>query len=134
MRWTIGKVARLAGVGVETVRFYEREGVIEKPPRRLSGYREYSSAAVSRIRFIKKAKQLGFSLKEVKELLDLRVDPSTTCGEVRSRANAKLEDIRQKIGELKRIEAALEKLVAACKGKGPIGECPILDALDNGGR
>ncbi len=128
---TIGKVARLAGVGVETIRFYEREGLIEDPPRRSSGYRQYPAAAVTRIRFIKRAKALGFSLKEIKELLELRVDPETTCADIRDRASAKIRDIEEKIAALREIKAALERLTAACKGKGPVSECPILEALEN---
>jgi MerR family mercuric resistance operon transcriptional regulator len=129
---TIGKVARLAGVGVETIRFYEREGLIEEPPRRASGYRQYPEETVARIRFIKRAKELGFSLKEIKELLELRIDPETTCEDIRRRASAKISDIKEKIATLQKMKAALEKLTAACRGRGPISECPILEALEDG--
>jgi MerR family mercuric resistance operon transcriptional regulator len=127
---TIGQVARAAGVGVETVRFYEREGLIAEPPRRASGYRQYPPEAVRRIRFIKRAKELGFTLKEVRELLSLRVDPDTTCGDVRARAEAKTDAIGQKIHALQRMKDALVRLTEACVGSGPTGECPILEALD----
>ena len=80
---TIGRVAEQASVGVETVRFYEREGLLEEPPRRQSGYREYGEDAVTRLRFIRRAKQLGFTLKEIKELLALRRDPSTPGADVK---------------------------------------------------
>ena len=127
---TIGQVARHAGVGIETVRFYERQGLLEEPARKQSGYRQYGEDVVARLRFIRRAKELGFSLKEIKELLALRVDPTTTCAEVRSKAAAKLTDVEQKIEALQRIRTALVKLTAVCRGRGPTSECPILDALD----
>jgi MerR family mercuric resistance operon transcriptional regulator len=127
---TIGQVARNAGVGIETVRFYERQGLLEEPARKQSGYRQYGEDVVARLRFIRRAKELGFSLKEIKELLALRVDPTTTCAEVRSKAAAKVADVEQKIEALRRIRKALVKLTAVCRGRGPTSECPILDALD----
>jgi MerR family mercuric resistance operon transcriptional regulator len=127
---TIGQVARSAEVGIETVRFYERQGLLEEPARKQSGYRQYGEDVVARLRFIRRAKELGFSLKEIKELLALRVDPTTTCAEVRSKATAKIADVEQKIEALQRIRNALVKLTAICRGRGPTGECPILDALD----
>ena len=127
---TIGKVARQAGVGVETVRFYEREGLIEEPPRRESGYRQYPSETVCRIRFIRRAKELGFTLKEIKELLSLRASPKSRCADVRKRAEAKIDDIEQKVRALERMKEALLKLTAACSGRGPVTDCPILDALE----
>jgi MerR family mercuric resistance operon transcriptional regulator len=127
---TIGQVSRHAGVGIETVRFYERQGLLEEPARRESGYRQYGEDVVARLRFIRRAKELGFSLKEIKELLALRVDPTTTCAEVRSKATAKIADVEQKIEALQRIKKALVKLTAVCRGRGPTSECPILDALD----
>ena len=130
---TIGQVARHAGVGIETVRFYERQGLLEEPARKQSGYRQYPEDVVARLRFIKRAKELGFSLKEIKELLALRVDPTTTCAEVRSKAAAKIADVEQKIEALQRIRTALVKLTAVCRGRGPTSECPILDALDKEG-
>lgn len=128
---TIGQVARQAGVGVETVRFYERAGLLAAPPRRESGYRQYAQDAVARIQFIKRAKELGFSLKEITELLSLRVDPETTCGEVKQRAEAKMANIDAKLRDLQRMKAALAELVAACSGSGPTSHCPILDALES---
>lgn len=129
---TIGKVAQQAAVGVETVRFYEREGLIGKPPRRASGYREYPAETVDRVRFIRHAKELGFSLKEIRDLLALRIAPGTTCGQIKKRAEAKIGDIEDKIESLQRMKRALQKLTAACSGKGTVSECPILDALDTG--
>jgi MerR family mercuric resistance operon transcriptional regulator len=127
---TIGQVARHAAVGIETVRFYERQGLLEEPARKQSGYRQYGEDVVARLRFIRRAKELGFSLKEIKELLALRVDPTTTCAQVRSKAAAKLADVEQKIEALRRIRKALVKVTAVCRGRGPTSECPILDALD----
>ncbi len=128
---TIGKVARRAGVGVETVRYYEREGLIAEPPRRASGYRQYTSDAVDRLCFIRRAKELGFSLKEIKELLALSLAPGTTCGEIKGRAEAKVDDIEDRIRGLQRMRRALKKLTAACSGEGSVSECPILDALED---
>ncbi len=127
---TIGRVAKRAGVGVETIRFYERKGLLEDPPRRESGYRQYPEEAVARIRFIRRAKDLGFSLREVEELLNLRVDEASSASEVRSRAEAKITEIAIKIADLERITQALTELTACCSGRGPIGECPILEALE----
>ena len=88
---SIGQIASQGGVGVETVRFYERQGLLDKPPRKESGYRHYPPEAVSRLHFIKKAKEVGFSLKEIKELLSLRLDTTATCQDVRSRAEESRE-------------------------------------------
>lgn len=127
---TIGKVANRAGIGVETVRFYEREGLIEDPRRSDSGYRNYPEDTVSRLRFIKKAKELGFSLKEIRELLSLKAKRSGSCADVRARATDKIENINQKIMVLEAMRGALTGLVEECSGTGPRTECPILNALD----
>ena len=127
---TIGQVAKCAGVGVETVRFYERKGLLEEPARRQSGYRQYAQDAIRRIQFIKRAKDLGFSLGEISELLCLRVDPDTSCREVKVRAEAKLADIEKKLCDLQRMQTALRQLASACSGEGPTSHCPILDALE----
>jgi MerR family mercuric resistance operon transcriptional regulator len=128
---SIGQVARHVGIGVETVRFYERQGLLEKPPRNKSGYRQFSLQAVSHLRFIKKAKEVGFTLKEIKELLSLRLDNSATCDDVRARARSKILDIKEKINALQRMKQALQALTAACSGEGPVSECPILQALED---
>ncbi|MEW6351070.1 MAG: heavy metal-responsive transcriptional regulator [Thermodesulfobacteriota bacterium] len=128
---TIGKVARLSGVGIETVRFYERNGLIPPPGRSASGYRRYSEDTVARIRFVRRAKELGFTLKEIKELLSLRLQPDVGCGEIRGRAEAKIADIEEKIRTLESMKAALVTLTGTCRGEGPVSECPILDALDH---
>lgn len=127
---TIGQVAKDAGVGVETIRFYEREGLIGKPERRPSGYRHYPPEIVRRIRFIQRAKELGFSLREITELLSLRVARGSTCADVRAQALSKMKDIDTKITVLQGMRAALVRLSEACVGRGPVSECPILDALD----
>jgi MerR family transcriptional regulator, copper efflux regulator len=128
---TIGEIAKAAQIGVETVRFYEREGLIAEPPRRRSGYRQYPPNTVRRLRFIRRAKELGFTLKEIGELLDLRVDPAKSCADMRALANAKIADVEAKMSDLAQIQAALEKLARACRGKGPTSESAILDALDD---
>ncbi len=127
---TIGQLAKQAGVGVETVRFYERKALLDGPPRTASGYRQYSQDVVRRIRFIRLAKELGFSLKEVAELLSLRVDPETTCAEVKAQAEDKIADIDAKLRDLQRMKETLVRLVTTCSGRGPISQCPILDALE----
>ncbi|MCH8076684.1 MAG: MerR family DNA-binding protein [SAR324 cluster bacterium] len=127
---TIGKVSSRTGVGIETIRFYERRGLIAEPARRPSGYRDYPPAVIERVRFIKKAKELGFSLREIAELLSLRVDNDRTCADVYSRATAKIGEIEEKMRELERMKGALETLASACTGAGPTGECPFLDALE----
>ncbi len=127
---TIGKVARLAEVGVETIRFYEREGLIDEPPRRESGYRQYPEDIVHRLRSIRRAKELGFTLKEIRELLALRIEPETTCEDIRIRAEAKIGNIEQKIRTLESMKEALVKLTLACSGRGPVSECPVLEAME----
>ncbi len=127
---SIGQVARKAGVGVETVRFYEREGLLEEPPRRASGYRQYSEQVVKQLHFIQRAKLLGFSLKEISELLRLRVDAQTSCDEVRQRTEAKLAEVERKLVELQRMRQALLQVASLCTGPGPTSACPMLEALD----
>ncbi len=131
MAFTIGEVAKRSGIGLETVRFYERKGLIAEPPRTDSGYRQYPEEVVGRIRFIRRAKELGFALKEISELLSLRVDPDTTCADVRKQTEFKISDVEEKIRALRRIKTALKKLAASCVGTGPASECPILEALDS---
>lgn len=127
---TIGEMAKDAGVGVETVRFYERQGLLPEPPRRSSGYRQYSPEALRRLQFIRRTKELGFSLEEIRELLELRVNPRTSCAEVKRRAEGKVADIEGKMAELQRMRKALGRLASSCSGKGPSSACPILDAME----
>ncbi len=126
---TIGQLAQRAGVGVETIRFYEREGLISEPPRRPSGYRDYPLETVARIVFIRRAKDLGFTLKEINELLELRVRPRRNCGQVKQSADAKIADIDGKIASLRRMRRALKDLTKACEERTPTTECPILASL-----
>jgi MerR family mercuric resistance operon transcriptional regulator len=129
---TIGELARRCGTSVDTIRYYERERLLPRPQRSPSRFRLYEPAAVARLRFIRQAKGLGFSLDEVRELLALRVDRSKTCGDVRTRARAKIAEIQARIDDLARMKAALDRLAATCAGGGPTSECPILDALEAG--
>jgi MerR family mercuric resistance operon transcriptional regulator len=131
---TISELAKAANVHVETVRYYERRGLLPEPPRQSSGYRAYPVAMVTRLRFIKNAQELGFSLAEIAKLLALRVDTITSCAEVRRQAEAKLVEVEQKLQALHQIQAALSDLVAACAQGGPQGECPILEVLEERAR
>lgn len=127
---TIGRLAKLARVNIETIRYYERKGLIPTPPRRESGYRQFSEDTVTRIRFIKHAQTVGFTLKEISELLSLRVNPDTTCGAIKRRTEMKIIEVENKLKALKTMKKALIKLKGACKGRGPSSQCPILEALD----
>lgn len=128
MALTSGQLAKKSGVGVETLRFYEREGLLPVPARLASGYRQYPAGAVERVRFVRRAQLLGFQLKDIKELLALRDDPDAKSREVRDKAVAKLADIDQRIRDLEAMRADLTQLVAACDGSGPAAHCPILTA------
>jgi MerR family mercuric resistance operon transcriptional regulator len=128
---TIGAVAKQAGVGVETVRFYERRGLVRRPPKPAAGFRSYPQEAVARIRFIRNAQWLGFSLQEIKDLLALRINTGTSCAAVRSRAAAKAADVESRLAELERIQSELRKLVAVCPGRGALTYCTIIDALES---
>lgn len=126
---TIGKLSKMAGVTNDTVRFYERYGLIEHVSRSESNYRLYKEEDADRLRFIKRAKELGFTLNEIKELLALSRDPNATKADIKNRTEQKAEDIRQKIYDLSRILTALEHLVETCDGHGSAEECPILKCL-----
>lgn len=126
----IGKLADAAGVSVETVRFYERRSLVPAPPRTPSGYRQFPPETVERIRFIRRAQVLGFTLAEIRELLELRAQDAGACGSVATEARAKLEDVQMKIDELERIKRALNKLVASCEAREPTGDCPILSEFE----
>lgn len=128
-RLTIGRAAERAGVGVETIRFYERRGLIQQPPRPRSGFRFYGDEVVERIRFIRQAQELGFSLRETKELLSLRADPAADCGDVKKQALIKCEEVDRKIAQLRQIRTALDEMIASCPGGGALRACTIIDAL-----
>lgn len=127
----IGEVAQAAGVNIETIRYYERCGLLADPGRRESGYRAYPPEIVARVCFIKRGQQLGFTLREIAGLLALRVDDRAACDQVREQAEAKLSEIDARIADLQRIRNALASLAAACVHDGPTGECPLLDALEH---
>jgi Hg(II)-responsive transcriptional regulator len=128
----ISSVAKKASVGVETVRFYERKALITQPPKPSNGgFRSYPDETVERVRFIRQAQSLGFSLKEIGELLALKAEPSADCGDIRERALVKREAVDRKIEQLAHIRDALDDLIAACPGRGALRSCSILGALYN---
>jgi MerR family copper efflux transcriptional regulator len=126
----IGEVADQAGVNLQTIRYYEREGLLPEPPRLASGYRMFPRDAVRRVRFIKRAQELGFTLAEIKELLALRIDHHRGSADVRTLAQGKIADIDQKIRTLQAMKKILKTLAERCPGCGPTSECPILESLD----
>ena len=129
-RLTTSEVAKQGGVNLETVRYYERRGLLPKPPRNATGYRAFEPDAVRRLRFIRHAQALGFSLHEIKELLALRVKAGVSSADVRRRAEAKLVDIDEKLKTLRAMKKVLTRFTESCSGAGPISRCPILAALE----
>ncbi len=130
MLLNIGQVASQTGVTVETVRFYEKQGLIEEPQRAESGYRQYPPEIVKRVRFIQHAKEVGFTLKDIGGLLALRREPGTSCSDIKLRATQKIEQVDQKIRDLQQIRDALTRMVMKCGGRGPLSQCPILEELE----
>lgn len=128
---TTGEAADQAEVNVQTVRYYERRGLIPEPPRTSGGFRQYSPDHVARIRFIKRAQELGFTLEEAGELLQLRATPDADRADVRSVAQEKRDEVRRKIDDLQRMLATLDDLIDACEGHGSTDACPILHALED---
>ena len=128
---TIGQLAKHAQVGVETIRFYEREGLIMEPQRSAAGYRLYAPTAIKRIRFIQRAKDVGFTLKDIRELLMLRQQDGISCQDIQIKAAAKIADIEQKLIELQRMKNALQQMANKCTDEQSASECPILDALED---
>lgn len=126
---TIGQLAKQAGVNIETIRYYERRKLIPEPPRRESGYRQYSLNYVRRIRFIKQAQAVGFSLTEIAELMALRLGPETPNDEVRKQAEAKIVDIETKLQRLYQVEQALYEVISACDEGRQTGSDPMIEAL-----
>lgn len=127
----IGALAKRAGVGIDTVRYYERAGLLTPQTRLSSGYRRYGELELSRLRFIRRAQALGFTLKEVRELLSLSA--KRDVARVKRSAQAKLVDVERRIAELEKVRAGLSKLIAACPGHGRAADCPILKALGGEG-
>ena len=128
---TIGQLAREAGVNVETVRFYQRRGLLSEPDRPAGGIRRYSNIDTERIRFIKAAQRLGFSLDDVEELL--RLEDGTHCSQARRLAERKLAEIRSKIGDLRRIESALDEMVGRCRAARGKVSCPLIASVHRAG-
>jgi len=126
---TIGTVAKRAGVPIDTIRYYEREGLLPEPLRRASGYRSYNETAIRQLRFIRRAKDLGFTLEEIRDLLALSSDRRGGVKAVRKRTEQRLASIDARIDELMRIRKGLQQLVEACPGHGDPEHCPILRAL-----
>lgn len=131
--YSIGQVAKQSGVSVETVRYYEKEGLLEVPERKESGYRQFKGDTIARLSFIQQAKKLGFSLKEIGELLSITSDANTVCDDVKQLSQDKLVDIENKIKMLQQMRKSLKKLIDVCPGQAPINDCPILDALQKKG-
>lgn len=126
----IGELAQQAGVPIDTVRYYERQGLLPEPERQPSGYRRYRAADVLRLRFVRRAKGLGFTLEEIRELLALSSRREDDMGSLKAAAEQKLMGIEAKLAELVRIRHGLRTLIAACPGHGALDACPILHALD----
>ncbi len=128
---SIGAAARAAGVGIDTIRYYEREGLLPEPRRRPSGYRDYDDDAVAQLRFIRRAKTLGFRLDTVRELLALSGDRARGVAGVKQRAQERLHEVEHRLCELERMRAGLQELIDACPGHGALEHCPILQALSH---
>jgi MerR family transcriptional regulator, copper efflux regulator len=128
---TIGRLAEKAGVNIDTIRYYERNGLLPPALRRPSGYREYRDADVDRLRFIRRAKELGFTLGEITELLSLSDERSGDMRAVKRKAEQRLEQVERRIEELQRVKRGLKKLITACPGHGELKSCPIVAALSH---
>jgi len=135
MNYKVGEIAKKVGINVETFRYYERLKLLPKPRRMESGYRLYDDSDLKRLLFIKSAKSLGFTLKEIKELLELKVDSLGTCGDVKEMAEQRLEDIQQRIHNLQQMETALLQIIQQCVDeKTSTTECPIIELINYGGQ
>src|SRR5437867_9954456 len=131
---TIGRLAKEVGVNIETVRYYERLQLLTPTARKPSGYRLYSDDVVRRLRFIKNAQALGFTLEEIAGLLNLRVDSAARCGDVQRRAQAKLAKVEAKLCDLEAMARVLKNLIRSCKAGQPTERCPILKSLESNER
>lgn len=131
---TIGRLAKAVGVNIETIRYYERRNLLSPTARKPSGYRLYGPDAVKRLRFIKNAQALGFTLEEIGGLLNMRVDSAARCGDVQRRAQVKLAMVQAKLRDLESIAHVLKDLVRSCRAGQPTDRCPILRSLEAGGR
>ena len=127
--FTIGKLAREAGVNLQTVRYYERRELLLPVGRKESGYRLYDEEALRRLKFIRHAKELGFTLKEISELLDLRIDNISDCERAKRSAEVKLNGVEKKIASLEAVRNVLKGLIKACEKRKPTEKCPILKTI-----
>lgn len=125
----IGELAGRSGIGIETIRYYEREGLLEEPEREPSGYRQYEESALARLRFIRRAKEVGFTLGEIKELLGLWFDPDAKAADVHERTERKIADIEEKICSLEKMKQSLRKILDQCDQRGSVRKCPLLAGL-----
>lgn len=129
----IGEIAKQANVSIQTLRYYERLGLVAAPGRHRSGFRRYETAEVRRVRFIKRAQDLGFTLAEIGDLLNLWEDSAQSCVQVERRASATLDRIETKIRDLEIMRTALSDYVAVCRTRDSLEQCPLLHALGDEG-
>src|SRR5881296_1202346 len=127
---TIGKLAKQVGVNIQTVRYYERRRLLSPTARKSSGYRLYGEEALRRLRFIKNAQALGFTLREIADLLSLRVSSTARCGDVQRKAQAKLKQVENKVHDLRALGRSLRGLIQACRAGQPTDRCPILKSME----
>lgn len=127
---TIGQLAKDAGVHIETIRYYERRHILGPTSRLPSGYRLYNREAARRLRFIKNAQALGFTLHEIEELLNLRASSKARCGDVQRRAETKLKHVEAKVRDLQALARSLRNLIRTCRAGQPTDRCPILQSLE----
>lgn len=130
MSYTIGKLAKESGVNIQTIRFYERQGILEPVLRKESGYRIYDMEGLRQLTFILHAKELGFSLKEIKELLELRIDSVKHCGTVKEKITEKLSGVKYKISQLRKLEKTLKQLVQDCDNRVVSEGCPVISSIE----
>ncbi|MEK6589578.1 MAG: MerR family DNA-binding protein [Nitrospinota bacterium] len=130
---TIGRLAKLAGVNIQTIHYYERCGILHPVSKTESGYRLYGDEELKRLIFIRYAKEWGFTLKEIGELLELKTTPLSACNKVRRKTEDKLKAVERRIEELKRLRVVLKELITACEKRMPLEGCPILKSIDKGG-
>ena len=129
----IGELSKQSGAGIETIRFYERKGLLAEPVRSPSGYRHYDASVVERLQFVRRAKDLGFTLAEIKELLDLWFDANTRCEHVRQRAEQKIADIEEKVRSLHKMKRSLKKVISECEFQVSVDDCPLMKGVGNAG-
>lgn len=125
----IGEVAERMGVSTQTIRYYERRGLLQRPQRSASGYRQYDRSTLDRLRFVRRAQRLGFSLAEIGELLELHARRDDQCADVRTQIDIKLDDVESRLRDLQRMRAALQELREECERADPNGACPMLEVL-----